>query len=90
MSLADILGSCSFLEPVYSWTYCFPRNSKDFQVSFSPFALKNTSFFLERMGITAVPWAQHFFSLTFFNLMGATVSNVLEKIVPMLLVIVSS
>ncbi len=30
------------------------------------------------------------FSLTFFNLMGATVSNVLEKIVTMLLVIVSS
>ncbi len=30
------------------------------------------------------------FSLTFFYLMGATVSNVLEKIVPMLLVILSS
>ncbi len=29
------------------------------------------------------------FSLTFFNLMGATVSNLLEKIVPMLLVILS-
>ncbi len=29
------------------------------------------------------------FSLTFFNLMVATVSNVLEKIVPMLLVILS-
>ncbi len=34
--------------------------------------------------------AQHVFPLTFFNLMGATVSNVLENIVPMLLVIVSS
>ncbi len=34
--------------------------------------------------------AQHVFSLTFFNLMGATVSNVLERIVPMLLVILSS
>ncbi len=30
------------------------------------------------------------FSLTLFNLMGTTVSNVLEKIVPMLLVILSS
>ncbi len=34
--------------------------------------------------------AQHVFFLTFFNLMGATVSNVLEKIVPMLLVILCS
>ncbi len=33
--------------------------------------------------------AQHVFSLTFFNLMEATVSNILEKIVPTLLVIVS-
>ncbi len=33
----------------------FPRNSKDFQVSFSPFALNITSFFLERIGITVVP-----------------------------------
>ncbi len=48
--------------------------------------LKITSIFLERMAITVVPC----FSLTFFNLMGATVSNVLEKIVPMLLVIWSS
>ncbi len=31
----------------------FTRYSKDFQVGFSPFALKITSFFLERMGITA-------------------------------------
>ncbi len=30
------------------------------------------------------------FSLTFFHLMGTTVSNILEKMVPMLLVIVSS
>ncbi len=33
---------------------------------------------------------QHVFLKPFFNLMGATVSNVLEKIVPMLLVILSS
>ncbi len=38
------------------------------------------------MGITVVPWRSTFFS-NLFNLMGATVSNVLEKIVPMLLVI---
>ncbi len=67
---------------------CFPCNSKNFQVSFSPFVFKITSFFLERMGIAFVPW-RSMFSLTFFNLMGATASNVLEQIVPMLLVISS-
>ncbi len=41
------------------------------------------------MGITVVPRRSTFFS-NLFNLMGATVSSVLEKIVPMLLVIVSS
>ncbi len=41
----------------------FPRNSNDFQLSFSPFALK--SFFLERMGITVVPWRSTFFSNLF-------------------------
>ncbi len=40
------------------------------------------------MGITVVPRAARFFSNLFY-LMGATVSNVLEKIVPTLLVIVS-
>ncbi len=43
----------------------FPHNSKDFQVSFSLFALKITSFFLERMGITVVPWRSTFFSNLF-------------------------
>ncbi len=43
------------------------------------------------MGIAVVPWrSTFFFPLTFFNLMGATVSNILEKIVPMLLVVLSS
>ncbi len=41
------------------------------------------------MGITVVHGAARF-SLTFFNLMGATVSNVLEKIVPRLLVLLSN
>ncbi len=44
----------------------FPRNFKDFQVSFSPFALKITCFFLKRMGITVVPWRSTFFSNFFF------------------------
>ncbi len=43
----------------------FPGNSKDFQVSFSPFALKITRFFLERMGINVVPWRSTFFSNLF-------------------------
>ncbi len=60
----------------------FPRNSKTF---FSPFALKIMSFFIERMDIAVVC-----ISLIYFNLMGATASNVLEKIVSMLLVISSS
>ncbi len=41
------------------------------------------------MGITVVPWRSNFFS-NLFNLMGVTVSIVLEKVVPILLVIVSS
>ncbi len=56
----------------------FPRNYKDF----SPFALKIMSFFLERMGISVVPWCSMCFSEPFFDLTGTTVSNVLEKIVP--------
>ncbi len=46
------------------------------------------------MSITALPWHSTFFaarySLIFFNLMRATVSNILENIVPMLPVILSS
>ncbi len=42
------------------------------------------------MGIPVVPWSNTFFSNLFFYLTGATVSSVLEKIVPMLLVILSS
>ncbi len=55
----------------------------------SKFVFLHLRFFLERMGITVVPTTARF-SLTFFNLMGATFTNVLEKIVPMLLVILSS
>ncbi len=61
---ADILGSCSFKSLSISGHTVFPRNSKDFQVSFSPFALKNTSFFLERMGITVYHGTARFY-LTF-------------------------
>ncbi len=60
-----------------------------FQVSFSPFMLNITSFFLERICIIVVPWRNTFF-FNLFKFDGATVSNVLEKIVPMLLVILSS
>ncbi len=48
-----------------------------------------TNYFLEKMGITVVLCRSRF-SLTFLNLMGATVSNALEKLVPMLLVILTS
>ncbi len=48
-----------------------------------------TSFFLERICITVVPWRRTFFSKPFY-LMGATVSNVLEKILPRLLVLLSN
>ncbi len=62
---ADMLIPGSFWSLSIAGHTVFPRNSKDVQVSFSPFALKITSFFLERMGITAVPWRRKFFSNLF-------------------------
>ncbi len=60
-----MLGPGNFKSLSIAGHTVFPRNSKDFQVSFSSFALKITSFFLERMGITVVPWRSTFFSNLF-------------------------
>ncbi len=70
-----MLGPGSFYSMSISGHTVFSSNSKDFQVSFSLFVLKITSFFLERMSITVVPWRSTFFLQHFFNLMGATASN---------------
>ncbi len=43
---------------------------RNLDVSVSPFALKITSFFLERMGITVVPWHSNFFSNVFVFILG--------------------
>ncbi len=62
-SVLAVFRACLYLD--IDIDMVFPRDSKDFQVSFSPCALKITSFFLERMGITVVPWRSMFFSNLF-------------------------
>ncbi len=62
--LSMILRICSVLA-AFRALRVFSGNSKDFKVSYSPFALKIMSFFLERMGITVVPWRSTFFSNLF-------------------------
>ncbi len=63
---ADMLGPGSFKSLSIAGHTVFPCNSKNVQVSFSLFALKIKSFFLERTGITVVPWRSTFFSNLFF------------------------
>ncbi len=59
-SVLAAFRACLFLDILF-----FHAISKNFQVIFSPFALKITNFFLERMGITVVPWRSTFFSNLF-------------------------
>ncbi len=58
------LRICSVLAVIAGHTV-FPRNSKNVQVSFSPFVFKITNLFLEKMGITVVPRRSTFFSNLF-------------------------